>query len=234
MKLVALGDTHGTSFWKLIVTIEKPDIVVFIGDYFDSFDFTAEQQCNNFLDIIAFKKANPHIKVIMLIGNHDFHYLPGIDDTNTSGFQGIGQFIIRPTIQENIDNLQMCYMWNNYIFTHAGVGETWLENNGWNNEPIDEFVNDIYRYRPQKFLFTGTEPHGDNMGQTPIWIRPRSLMKDGKNLKKDYIQVVGHTQQTQIDSKGASTGGRYWFIDALRTSGEYMVIEDGKVKINKI
>ena len=35
MKLVALGDTHGTPYWKDIVSVEKPDVVVFIGDYFD-------------------------------------------------------------------------------------------------------------------------------------------------------------------------------------------------------
>ena len=38
MKTILIGDIHGRSIWKRIVADEKPDRVVFIGDYFDSFD----------------------------------------------------------------------------------------------------------------------------------------------------------------------------------------------------
>ena len=37
-KLVAIGDVHGRNTWKQIVEQEQPDTVVFVGDYFDSFD----------------------------------------------------------------------------------------------------------------------------------------------------------------------------------------------------
>jgi hypothetical protein len=56
--------------------------------------------------------------------------------------------------------------------------------------------------------------------------------KHEKGLKKVCRQVVGHTQQHQIDTKGGSTGGRYYFIDTLDTSGEYMIITDGVVSFN--
>ena len=58
MKTIAIGDVHGRSLWKLIVNQEQDaDRIVFIGDYFDSFDIKGEEQLNNFLDIIEFKKT---------------------------------------------------------------------------------------------------------------------------------------------------------------------------------
>ena len=38
MKTIVIGDTHGRSNWKLAIHQDKPDRVIFIGDYFDSFD----------------------------------------------------------------------------------------------------------------------------------------------------------------------------------------------------
>ena len=53
MKTVVIGDVHGRSLWKLIVNQEQDaDRIIFIGDYFDSFDIKGEEQLNNFLDII--------------------------------------------------------------------------------------------------------------------------------------------------------------------------------------
>lgn len=40
LKTVFIGDVHGRSIWKDIVAQEKADRVIFIGDYFDSFDTT--------------------------------------------------------------------------------------------------------------------------------------------------------------------------------------------------
>ena len=52
MKTVILGDTHGRDCWKQIVASESPNRVIFIGDYFDSFDNTAVEQMYNFQEII--------------------------------------------------------------------------------------------------------------------------------------------------------------------------------------
>ena len=52
-------------------------------------------------------------------------------------------------------------------------------------------------------------------------------------LKKDYIQIAGHTQVRYIDIKGKATGGRYYFIDAL-DEGMYLIYEDGKFNIGNL
>ena len=88
MKTIVIGDVHGRSLWKQIVNQENADRVIFIGDYFDSFDIKCENQITNFLDIIEYKKSSGK-EVIMLVGNHDHHYFPEIGYTGTSGYQSI-------------------------------------------------------------------------------------------------------------------------------------------------
>jgi len=88
------------------------------------------------------------------------------------------------------------------------------------------FVGGVWYYCPRYFMFNGTDMYGNSKTQTPIWIRPGALMSGNKDtfLKKEYIQIVGHTRVENIDM-GKSTGGRYYFIDAL-DSGEYLIHEN--------
>lgn len=250
MRTVVIGDTHGRSNWKLAIHQEKPDRVIFIGDYFDSFELSGVEQIDSFKQIIQYKKDNPQVEVVMLIGNHDHHYFPEVGYTGTSGYQsGIAPSITQ-VIDENRHHLQMAYGFGDYLFTHAGVSPVWMdkvfgENNfyegeNWRKENVVVDLNELFRYKPRAFDFTGLEPSGDNAIQTPIWIRPRSLMsankKHSKGLKKDYIQIVGHTQMRRLDLDGSDkfTGGRYYFIDTMDTSGQYLVIEDNKLRTNSV
>lgn len=242
-KVIVLGDTHGRQFWKYIAYRGDWDELVLIGDYFDSFEFTGLEQMNNFQQIIDFKKRSSK-PVILLIGNHDHHYFPEVGYSSTQGYQAGIAMSISHLINENRDYLQMAYSVDNMLFTHAGVSKIWMDNiieNGIfdkypepNALSIANWVNDLFKYKPLVFRFTGMEPTGNDKCQTPIWIRPRSLMKGAEFYKKNIIQVVGHTQQNQIDIKGKSTGKRYFFIDTLGTSGEYLVIEDNKFSTKKV
>jgi hypothetical protein len=111
---------------------------------------------------------------------------------------------------------------------------------GWSKESIVVDLNELFKYKPKAFEFNGFDGYGDNTTQTPIWIRPGSLMsankKHDKGLKKDYIQIVGHTQMRRLDLKGSDkfTGGRYYFIDTMDTSGEYLIVEDNQLKTNSV
>ena len=244
MRTVVIGDTHGRSNWKLAIHQEKPDRVIFIGDYFDSFELSGVEQIDNFKQIIKYKEDNPQVEVVMLIGNHDHHYFPEVGYTGTSGYQsGIAPSITQ-VVDENRHHLQMAYGFGDYLFTHAGISPVWMDKvfgpDDWSKENIVVDINEMFRYKPRAFDFTGLEPSGDNAIQTPIWIRPRSLMsankKHPKGLKKDYIQIVGHTQMRRLDLDGSDkfTGGRYYFIDTMDTSGQYLVIEDNKLRTNSV
>ena len=233
MKTIFLGDTHGRSLWKDIIAKETPDRVVFIGDYFDSFDIKSTEQMFNFKEIIAFKESN-QCEVILLIGNHDYHYYPGGE--TYSGYQHGAAPIIRQLLEDNKHHLQMCYQLDNILCSHAGIGHNWLvEQEKYESGSIADFVNDIWNYKPNRFIFYGFDPYGDNKTQTPIWIRPKSLLAGNKEtfLKKDYIQIAGHTQVNKIDIEGKATGGRYYFIDAIEV-GQYLVYEDNEFKLGEI
>jgi hypothetical protein len=255
MKLVAIGDIHGRDYWKQIIDQEQDaDIFVFVGDYFDSFTIKGPEQINNFLDIVEFKKTT-NKEVILLIGNHDYHYYPGIEDNGTSGYQTLMAPSIKHVIDNNKQYLQAAYQVGEFVFTHAGLSSEWLDDNivMWDVPNLAMYVNDLFYYQPQKLAYRpykqvgstvyGVGGYGSETFQGPIWIRPKALMaankstQDGKltnkeTLKNFIIQVVGHTPQDTIDIKGKSTGGRYYFIDTLEYGqNQYLVIKDGVVSL---
>jgi hypothetical protein len=237
-KLVAIGDTHGLTIWKDILEKEQPTTAVFIGDYFDSFDIPGIDQIHNFKNIIQWKLDNPQCQVIMLIGNHDFHYMPMCSE-KYSGFQKALWPEISRVLEENIHHLQMAFQYDNLVFSHAGISPEFLLNNKWGEQDMVEFLNDLWYFQPHKFKFADngyghSDPYGDDVFQGPLWIRPKSLMKACQDIKKTIIQVVGHTKVKEIDAKGKATGGRYYFIDCLDTSQEYLVYENKEVKISKV
>jgi UDP-2,3-diacylglucosamine pyrophosphatase LpxH len=241
VKTVVIGDIHGLSLWKDIVNQSNPDRVVFVGDYFDSFDIKFENQLTNFLDILEFKKSSGK-DVILLIGNHDFHYM-SFTQEYYSGHQSSNHFTIQNVLMDNINHLSMCYRIDEYLMSHAGVSITWLSHfynkihskvlTDYDN--VDVIVNDIWKYKPHSFRFTGYDPYGDSEESSPIWIRPKSLQRVNKHsLKNQYIQIVGHTQHKNIDVSGTTTGGRYYYVDTLQSSKEYIILEDGKLSVQTI
>ena len=250
MKLVAIGDIHGRDIWKQIIAQEQDaDMFVFVGDYFDSFTVKGLDQINNFLDIIEFKKTSK-VPVVLLLGNHDYHYYPGIEDSGTSGYQTLMAPSIKAAVNDNKEHLQVVFKFNEFVFSHAGLSSEWLDDTfvKWDIDSVDNAVNDLLTYQPNKIAYLSFkyynygEPneqaslasgYGDENFQGPIWIRPKSLMKANYDtLRNQIIQVVGHTPQKQIDIKGMSTGGRYYFIDTLEyNQGQYLVVKDGDIHL---
>lgn len=232
MKTVIWGDLHGSDIWKRIVS-ENPDAdkYISIGDYFDTHTGkSGESQIENFKDIIQFYDDNPG-KVVLLIGNHDYHYL----DVNErySGFQKGFQYLIRHLIETHLDKMQICYVNGNFIFSHAGVSSVWLQKHFGNPpyENLQEKVNDLFKYKPLSFKFDGQNNYGDDITQGPLWIRPSSL----NMVRHPGVHIVGHTFQPKIfppDDKNAYNGN-IWLIDCLETSKEYLIITDGKIEIKK-
>jgi len=90
MKTLIIGDIHGRSNWKDILAAHSDaERIIFMGDYFDSLDISSADQLNNFNEIIRFKEETDK-EVIMLIGNHDHHYMD-IGETY-SGYQAAMQW----------------------------------------------------------------------------------------------------------------------------------------------
>ena len=248
MKLVAIGDIHGRDYWKQIIEQEQDaNVFVFVGDYFDSFTIKGPDQINNFLDIVEFKKSSK-VPVILLIGNHDYHYYPGIEDSGTSGYQTLMAPSIKHVVSDNKQYLQAAYQVGEFVFTHAGLSSEWLDDiiPGWDVDSLDATINDLLKFQPNKLAYRsykqdlstvyGVGGYGSETFQGPLWIRPKALMAaNKKTLRKQIIQVVGHTPQETIDIKGKSTGGRYYFIDTLEYGqNQYLIVKDEVVSLGKL
>lgn len=232
-KIIAIGDIHGRDIWEQIPDVfDQENIVVFVGDYFDTRDgISPEKQLRNFQSIVAFKKNNLD-RVHLLIGNHDFHYMNGRGRDRYSGFQEYAFIEIHEALEKanNEGLLEICYRHDKILFTHAGITETWAKN--WNvsvDAPdIEKSMWGLFNFKPEAFRFQigAIDPSGDDVIQSPIWVRPDSLQED--NLK-GYSQVVGHTMQNHVYNRSGMNNptGIYsalTFIDTLHV-GEYLEIE---------
>ena len=245
MKTVIIGDVHGHDSWKQVVQQEQDaDRIIFVGDYFDSFTVPGLIQVQNFQDIIEFKTTTDK-SVILLIGNHDYHYFPEIGENGCSGYQTRMAPTIQHIIATNRDHLQMAYQFDDILVTHAGVSSVWLDDTivMWDVENIAMYLNDLFNYQPSKVGYRsyrqvgdqvyGSYGFGDETFQGPLWIRPKSLMEANYDTLRTKIrQVVGHTTRKQIDIEGKSTGGRYYFVDTMPR--EYLIVNDGVVSLGEL
>lgn len=232
MKVVTIADVHGRDMWKRIIDKEAPDTVIFLGDYCDSFDVTWAKQLGNLMDIEAYKRANPNTTKLLL-GNHDWPYCGG--DNNVSGYQGDYahhfEIVFRDLFRDKL--VQMCYTMDNYLFIHAGLTKAWCKTY---DITAPEQLNTLmyegskpfdFQQPAVKYLYS---PYGDNVWQSPTWVRPMSLKQGAVD---GWTQVVGHTQQKKLTKEDAF-GNYFYFCDTQETSGEYLVFIDGVPEVHTL
>lgn len=217
MKVLVIGDVHGRDLWKTLIKTNW-DHCVFIGDYFDSFDIKGTVQYENFNEILKFKRSNPD-KVTLLVGNHDISYLDSF--CQCSGYQNHIAYLIKTVLEPLVASgeIQACKVIGDHIFTHAGITKTWYDKYQIDEliesmSGLEEAINELLKAKVRAFCFQDPPPkmsirsisyYGDNIWQSPMWVRPDSLIED----KIDgYVQVVGHTQHPEPTlTKGV------WFVD---------------------
>lgn len=217
-KIVVIGDIHGHVSWKKLIEL-NPDATefVFIGDYFDSFSVSHAEQIFNYKEIIAWKESI-NVKVTMLIGNHDFHYMSECGG-RYGGYNQMFAPEIGQLLRETKEHLQVAYQVDKFLFTHAGVSKEWYEVNfPADTGNIPKQINDLWSYDKRPFNHSGMEMYGNYDGEGPMWIRPQALRRNA--LNDDIIQIVGHTHMEVIDYDD-----NHYFIDALPY--EYLTIENG-------
>lgn len=232
-KIIAIGDIHGKDIWKKIVANKSPkDIVVFIGDYLDSWDVPPAKQVSNFHEILEYKRQHMY-DCILLIGNHDFHYMARSGDYERySGWNAKTRDLLGSVLEDAVrDNLlQIAYEKDRNLFTHAGVTKKWLKRAGLEdstNLTLAADINSLFKEDVHHFRFAvGADDHGDDPRNSPIWVRPPSLQE---NQVEGLNQIVGHTMIPQIYI--TPKFDHVSFIDVLDKVNEYLEITNGGVKI---
>ncbi|HOV34890.1 MAG TPA: metallophosphoesterase [Candidatus Dojkabacteria bacterium] len=232
MKILQIADLHGKDVWKKIVE-RHPDAdkIVFTGDYWDSFDISFERQKWNFQDVIEFKQKEGD-RVVLLTGNHDFHYFRECLAVGEkySGFQTAKAHLITLEIEPHRGILQMAFSHENFLFTHAGVTQTFINNVGLvDSANIAKDLNDLFAAKPLSFVFEGYDSYGDDVTQGPLWVRPRSLEAD---MLPSWIHIVGHTRVRKI----VNVKDVIYLTDTLeeKVGGQYTIIENKEVKVYNV
>lgn len=231
MKAIIIGDLHGKHCWKQ-VDVNKFDKVIFIGDFVDAWHETNDKIFNNLLDIIQLKRDFPD-KVILLLGNHccQYVYYPHF---RCSGFRPEAQPDLTSLFKGNRSLFQMAYQEGNYLFTHAGVSNSWLK----------KYQEEIDRYTKKFDLKTLADAFNVISETKDNWILHEFGPKRGglrgdyggvtwadiDETRNDFIpnfhQVCGHTPIKEITTfvnEGENSSITY--IDVLDKKTEFYEIE---------
>ena len=192
-RILIVPDVHGRKFWhKAEELIDEVDLVVFLGDYLDPYPhegISFDDAVYEFREILKFKEQYPN-KVILLIGNHDCHYLiPEFMDCSRLNRQRCVEMY-----QLYIDNLtkfKLIHEYDTYLFSHAGVYDGWLTRNNLSLEELNDFISFIrekWRTLEDVSWYRG----GYSQVGSCVWADLRESLRHGLLHAKRHI--VGHTQ----------------------------------------
>ncbi len=113
--------------------------------------FTPKQEIENFLEIVSIKRGDPDL-VTLLIGNHDYHYLSGVDE-QYSRYQEGAAGDINAVLMEALDVMQMCYAHKDIVFNHAGITKTWAKNQHIDLDNLQTSINQKFKDDRSAFGF---------------------------------------------------------------------------------
>lgn len=241
-KRLIIGDLHGKGVVYDIYNQENPDDVIILGDYFDSFNLSPLVQKLNFESLLKIREE--HIKsgkgeFILLLGNHDYHYMrdtmemySGYND-ETAGYVCN---LIEDLYKKKILQISYIDKVNRIIFTHAGVTNSWFYENCKTLEDINNVSLEFLRFTYKD----GGDVYGSSKWNSPIWVRPDSLIKDCYKDNNEIIwnQIFGHTYneeiiKTYIDDEENFENDAYFFnLDSLPHYLIQHLENDGKLKYN--
>ena len=213
-----IGDIHGNTSWKELV--DEDSINIFVGDYFDPYTWMAYIDLQrNFQAILDFKKNHPD-KVVLLYGNHDYQYLPGISEKYSRyNMQNAARITALFAENESLFHGIAYAIGDNYIVTHAGITKPWVrkylpEAIGFLPSQMEQVVNALWSINKSAFSFRSNAElddfYGESAEHSPIWVRPIMLGYYNIYRGTDVIQIVGHSKVDVITESDNTI-----FVDCL-------------------
>jgi hypothetical protein len=208
---IVVGDVHGLTYWKDIIN-DNPDCrYLFLGDYLDPYEeINPEKLIDNLKDIIRLKQEQAQ-NVILLLGNHDLHYVTekigrGTRWNSELAEEASGLFT------DNKDLFQYAYQEDNYVFTHAGISHNWFTDY-FRGDVCENIAGQLNNPTPgqEKHLFACGIARGglDRYGGI-FWADMIELY----NPLEGFTQIVGHNRVADIEDI-TMNGGRVIFCDCL-------------------
>jgi predicted phosphodiesterase len=177
---------------KIQPLLDEASQVIFLGDWFDSFDMKSDT-----LGTIQYlKEALQNPKYKFCIGNHDCHYFFDHGGFMCSGFRRkTSQLVSDNLTNDELKQFKLCHIIGTTVMSHAGYHPEYLgdpKDGGTYTLPSAEeaeqamdmaFAGKFHR------LFNPGAPVGGIGTGGPTWLRPQEWEPVG------FPQVVGHTPQ---------------------------------------
>jgi hypothetical protein len=215
---IVFGDIHGLTCWKEIVN-ENPDYrYIFLGDYFDPYQFIDSKLLfENLQEIMQLKKDRSD-DVILLLGNHDLHYFSSdMPVSNRLDLRIAGR--VANMFLENIRLFMYAFQEGNTIITHAGISEKWFHEDfkGDTEKNIAKQLNCPSQEQVQAMCRCGERRGGASNTVGGIFWADISELEEPL---RGYTQIVGHNRVDDI-REHTNNGGRIIFCDCL-CYGKYL------------
>ena len=209
-RMIIIPDVHGRSFWRnAIKEYQGKEPILFLGDYLDPYPYegiSPAEAFRVFHEIIEIKRKSPE-SITLLLGNHDLHYLNSDMDGGRLDYTRKEQIV--KDITENASLFQIAESvtigHKNYLFTHAGVKEGWLQKHAEKlgvsvSINIADRLNAMWQStekRPRLLQMLADIPYsrwGSSPYGSPVWNDVDDI-DDSRDEVPGYIQVFGHSQQ---------------------------------------
>lgn len=219
--IIAIGDIHGRQQWKKAISNKMVNKIVFLGDYVDPYDsIEAEELIDNLKEIIEFKKQSPD-KVVLLLGNHDMHYIYE-DFAKGSRYDKTLADVITHIFNENRDMFQFAYQEGKTVFTHAGISSDWFHDDfkGDKNRDIAEQLNNPTPDQLRTMFQVGISRWGKDKNGGIFWADKSET--DHKPLCGIH-QVVGHSQVEHVTRVDINKETSITFCDCLKNNEVCMI-----------
>lgn len=196
-KILIVPDVHGRKFWhKAEELINNVDQVVFLGDYLDPYShegITFDTAIEEFLKILDFKEKYGD-KVVLLVGNHDMHYIE-IEFMDCSRLNYEKRQDIHELYQKHLDKFNLVFLYENtWLFSHAGVYLDWLKSNQLNIDDLLDFKTFLKEQWETLEVLSSYRGGWDSVGSC-IWADIRESIEN--TVLPGYYHIVGHTQLSE-------------------------------------
>ena len=252
MKIISIGDIHGSNRWKFLLfgminptpedtqrVMLSLDLVIFVGDYVDSYE-TDEPIVENLKEIIDFKKKYQD-KVILLWGTHDvYYYTMNYGRDNVTGSRDEMLHDLNQIFRQNYRHFQFSYQYKNHIWSHAGIHRGWFEHYVMpkvkgnqesrfrqyltGDENISDILNLMWELQDDSIFMCSAKRTKGGWGKKvggPLWAGKEEISE--KPLF-DYHQIVGHSNLDKITTVKSfgyhENDTSVTFIDCLRSCDE--------------
>ena len=202
-KILIIPDVHGRSFWRPAVSSGDYDKIIFLGDYVDPYpderigELTA---LHGLMDIIDFYDRHPD-QVVLLLGNHDLHYLSPYYhemcpcDRYDEKHSDVLHLLFTKGDRFNLAHEETIGS-QKYLFTHAGVNQPWLKRNlKVIRQPDAIHLNRLLLFDEgiETLRQVGLLRWGMYLTGSVVWCDSDELAVS--DPLPDVYQIVGHTRQ---------------------------------------